>query len=653
VPGSGQQVNMTCTSLAGATTCQNGNGYLPGVQEYVYKQVMSLGQLTCLDWEFEVGVFARNNAITTLLNPGSNMMSVKSTFDGFNGGINSSPVFNTAPYFIFYVGSNYKVDCSAIDYDGDSLAYKLVNPLGGAPGYSSQIQIPYYPPYSFTNPFASNSFSFNSITGEMSVFTDHSLVTVISVLVEEWRNGLLIGTIMRDYQVMVLSQAMNGSLPSISGVNGTNSQTIYACLGDTIDFNIITSDPDTWDSLELSATTSIPGSNLSWSNAAFPTGNFYWVPDTSDVNGEPRILQIMAIDQTCPMTNRVYKTFTIYVNNCDTADVWPGDTDNDFEVDVFDLVPLAIAMGAQGQARSNASLAWAGQPAPNWGPTLPNGLDYKHADCDGDGLVDTLDALAIGLNYGQLHSKVSNDNNYYDGIDVSRNSGVDLYMDSSFSVISGHTMMIPLYLGKFDAQANNILSLALSINYDAHLIEAGSIELITNGSWLGNQGEDLFVISKEASFNGKLDLGFARINGLGVDGSGPIGFLKFTPKNLEAEKANLSLNITEALLVDDNAHKIPLIIGSSNITVSSVVSVDENMASSISIYPNPVKDILYLSGIKGGEKISIYSSNGQQVYSGSLTGNSNTGINLSIIPKGIYHLQINDGDNSFYKKLIK
>ena len=129
--------------------------------------------------------------------------------------------------------------------------------------------------------------------------------------------------------------------------------------------------------------------------------------------------------------------------------------------------------------------------------------------------------------------------------------------------------------------------------------------------------------------------------------------MKFTAQNLESEDANLSFNITEALLVDDNAQKIPLNLGSSNITVSSVVSVDENMLNSISIFPNPVKDILYLSGTKGGEEISIYSSNGQQVHSETLTGNSNQGINLSSLPKGIYHLQINDGTNNFYKKLIK
>ena len=82
-------------------------------------------------------------------------------------------------------------------------------------------------------------------------------------------------------------------------------------------------------------------------------------------------------------------------------------------------------------------------------------------------------------------------------------------------------------------------------------------------------------------------------------------------------------------------------------------AVDENMLNSISIFPNPVKDILYLSGTKGGEEISIYSSNGQQVHSETLTGNSNQGINLSSLPKGIYQLQINDGTNNFYKKLIK
>lgn len=53
---------------------------------------------------------------------------------------------------------------------------------------------------------------------------------------------------------------------------------------------------------------------------------------------------------------------------------------------------MGAVHGETGPARSNASTNWEGQPTQDWGRSishhLAEGIDLKHADCDGDGIID-------------------------------------------------------------------------------------------------------------------------------------------------------------------------------------------------------------------------------------------------------------------------
>jgi len=79
--------------------------------------------------------------------------------------------------------------------------------------------------------------------------------------------------------------------------------------------------------------------------------------------------------------------------------VWPGDTDNDGEVDQADVLPLGLHWSRTGTARSNASMQWIGQTCPPWTPEAST-----YADCNGDGVVNQAEVLAIGLNWSQTHT---------------------------------------------------------------------------------------------------------------------------------------------------------------------------------------------------------------------------------------------------------
>lgn len=82
-------------------------------------------------------------------------------------------------------------------------------------------------------------------------------------------------------------------------------------------------------------------------------------------------------------------------------------------------------------------------------------------------------------------------------------------------------------------------------------------------------------------------------------------------------------------------------------TINSLVGVAAEKA--VSIYPNPVKDILNID-IKGDYSYQIISANGQSVMSGTAT---NKAVNVAKIPAGLYIIKITQNGKTSIHKLIK
>jgi len=90
------------------------------------------------------------------------------------------------------------------------------------------------------------------------------------------------------------------------------------------------------------------------------------------------------------------------VDICYSGDVWPGDFSNDGIVDVYDVLYWGLANGSNGVSRQSASSSWAAQPANEW-QNFVNGVNGKHQDGNGDGIVDESDLQLIDIHYGRSH----------------------------------------------------------------------------------------------------------------------------------------------------------------------------------------------------------------------------------------------------------
>lgn len=88
-------------------------------------------------------------------------------------------------------------------------------------------------------------------------------------------------------------------------------------------------------------------------------------------------------------------------------------------------------------------------------------------------------------------------------------------------------------------------------------------------------------------------------------------------------------------------------LGDSIIYEYAMLSTEESHLNNISIYPNPVSDIIYLNNLKTNSIVKILDTSGKLILYKKLSGNS---IDLKSLPKGIYILHV-DGEKSL--KFIK
>ncbi len=138
---------------------------------------------------------------------------------------NSSPLFTDIPPIYICVDAPLDITQEAFDFDGDSLAYKMSTPYrGGARAPDERIRPSsqqWYDRPDFQSVFWANGYdSKNPIPGEPALNLDARTgrltmtptergVYVIGLLVEEWRDGLLLGVTRRDYQISVIQCDFN------------------------------------------------------------------------------------------------------------------------------------------------------------------------------------------------------------------------------------------------------------------------------------------------------------------------------------------------------------------------------------------------------------------------------------------------------------
>ncbi len=302
ITGTGIEVSPICSQV----TTQCSGGIYPGVQEYKYTGTITL-PAQCSDWIFSFSLCCRNAAIGTILNPSIENIYVEAHLNNLNYSCNNSPTFSNAPVPFVCAGQPYCFNNGSSDIDGDSLSYTLITPKT-----SANTQVTYTAPYSAIQPLASSpAITFNTATGDMCMFPTQLQVTVFAILVEEWRNGILIGSVMRDIQLRTISCTNNN--PYTTGINGTGKFSLTACAGLPINFSIPTFDIDASQNVTIKLNNGIAGASFSVLGTSRQMGVFTWIPTTADISNLSHNFTVTIQDNNCPFNGSQIYSFSIIV----------------------------------------------------------------------------------------------------------------------------------------------------------------------------------------------------------------------------------------------------------------------------------------------------------------------------------------------------
>lgn len=155
----------------------------------------------------------RNNTITNIVNPGSVGVTYTVTIPE-SPSCNSNPQFKEFPPIFVCAGFSIQFDHSATDADGDSLYYSLCSPLTSTrnppnpnpPAAPPYTDVPFQAPYTVNDPLGGIvPLTINPQTGALTGYPTQVGQYVVGVCVSEYRNGVLISTLNRDFQFNVLN----------------------------------------------------------------------------------------------------------------------------------------------------------------------------------------------------------------------------------------------------------------------------------------------------------------------------------------------------------------------------------------------------------------------------------------------------------------
>lgn len=248
----------------------------------------------------------RNTTIVNVIGPSTAGATYTAHIpDPDDAACNNSPRFNNYPPIVVCVNESLVFDHSATDPDGDVLQYSFCTPNQGADALNPQPTLPppppyapifWAPPYSVSNQIGGTpTMAVDNVTGLLTAQPSSVGQFVVGVCVNEYRNGVLLSTNVRDFQINVTEcDALIEADFSANSSNAAPNDTLLIC--GTLD---VAFDNMSYGSVDFIWDFGVPGSSSDVSTDPNPTFTY---PDT----GVYLVQLIAAPGITCGDTSRKY-----------------------------------------------------------------------------------------------------------------------------------------------------------------------------------------------------------------------------------------------------------------------------------------------------------------------------------------------------------
>lgn len=359
----------------------------------------------------------------------------------------------------------------------------------------------------------------------------------------------------------------------------------------------------------------------------------------------------------------VTDTYSLFADNSPTATdyVLPGDANGDKKANVYDLLNLGLGFAKTGVPRPFATTAWTPQFAPNWTQATTAGINFKHIDCDGNGVVNDFDRNAIDQNYTSIDT----------GVIVNLGNVPKVWLRFAVdSVVIDPNNPVPfqisadIMVGTPSKPALDLYGLAFALTYPEYVNHDPEV-LYSTSSFFGFP-TDILLLPKDNYSRRQFDLGFARKYGQPVSGFGSIAKINFATNYI------IIIDVIERT----GGARIPFIVpvhglqaidaSGNTIEMEGIVKdtlwlhVQETTGTSDKtsklqalLYPNPAAEEVWLA--VGGltlEHVDVFDAIGRLVETHLPTGVHTTRLDTQRWKKGLYTLRIQTKEGVLEKRVV-
>ncbi len=409
-----------------------------------------------------------------------------------------------------------------------------------------------------------------------------------------------------------------------------------------------------------------PYTNLTWDfgDGSYHTGMEASVIHFYSQSGVYQVsLNVWSSDtQTCMSTT---STIVEVLDPCDLSDcVWPGDTDTDGLANLEDILNIGLEFGTTGPPRDSICGGWYAHLAPDWNDYTNEGVDLKHSDCNGDGIINLSDLPYIS-NMSESYTLLEN------GISVSESNGPPVKLQ--FNVDTVHitdatettTITAGLMLGSNSVSMEDVYGVVLYLNFPGQYIDSSSQVSVDydQNSFFGGAG-DVIPRAVDLSDQDQLDFAITRKNGENTSGFGRIATVSFIidadiiDGRDEAEGQSFSVSINVVKVIDKFGNELDISLSeepASVFFVNNIITkvVDPVLSEKVKVFPNPVYDMLNIDlGDLKGQTLELYDVLGNRVIYQELQSDQMINLNVNQFVSGMYFLKIQTDQGIVSKRII-
>ncbi len=343
--------------------------------------------------------------------------------------------------------------------------------------------------------------------------------------------------------------------------------------------------------------------------------------------------------------------------------VWVGDFNGDGRVSVRDILALGRYMGLGGAEREDIDLPYrSGQHAADWFYSQNNGVNLKHIDANGDGLITSDDMESIVENYGLHHEFVPRDVLGSKDISFSLHNPQPEYEP-------GDLLVIDIALGTPQVPAEDISGLVFGLNINPQIFDSSSLEVVFDpNSWFtkGNSNINLY----QQPQHGQVEAALSLVSSIVVDeldgfrpntvsGEGIFGQILFiVVDELDGFKSNLPYHVSrihahgiEIEDVDGLRYQLP--DSYLDIKINKTITAPLPTEDKLILYPNPAQDrvILHFNGRNTILDYSVFDAMGQVITVRNDVNAQTDVINTSSYAEGIYVVKVTTNQGTISKKI--